>query len=172
MATYIEWLYTRQISVEELDKEDPDEPAPDLQSLVEDYVTGIIIDDPDFSTALLEALLETIKNTGIHPSCTAIKIAYEKTSGPCGLRQLLVQTAAAAGGYITYERDDWDNHPSDFIKDLCTAVMKKRKVDDNWDLEAMSKKCKTAEEYKDYDEHQEDTGESEEGTKSENGATE
>lgn len=135
-AIYAKWLYRARIQAKV--KDDGEQHV--HMELIDAYSVGLHLDDQDFCKALLQAIVEFSVDDISWPGEEAVKMAYEKTTGQCDLRELLV------GIYMRLDTESGDiTHgsikglPVEFLRDLTMAflnkVPKEQKV---WTLEALT----------------------------------
>jgi hypothetical protein len=129
---YIEWLYRKRI-LTAYDEED-DEIGDRYEELVEAYKIGEHFEDKGFCSAVLHAIIEACADTYSYPSWPVVETAYKQTSGPCSLRNLLVEIYTKLGLCEDTE-SALSNGSTDFLRDLSAALLKKVPVDSgDWSL--------------------------------------
>ena len=126
---YTEWLYRKRVLV---DYDGFDELSEDL---VGAYCVGIQLQDDSFCNAILHAMVEWFADNGYHPGDKCVNKVYEKTSGPCSLRKLMVDLYLNADVDEAELEDEWVNMPEQFVRELSLAFMKRSSSDEkDWTL--------------------------------------
>ncbi|KAF9701303.1 hypothetical protein EKO04_000449 [Ascochyta lentis] len=131
---YIEWLYRSKILVGTVDDEDW------LEDLVEAYTVGLHLEDQRFNKAILQSIVEVCVQESEYPSLYALQMAYEKTPGPCNLRDLLVGLYAESD--LEHAMDGIDTcgeeMPTEFWRDLTSALIKRRADAEDYTVESLT----------------------------------
>lgn len=127
---YVEWLYRARIFAD-------DDTC--YEHLIEAYVLGTHVADQAFSHAILQCMIEVCVDDDDLPDAEAVKLAYEKTTGPCSMRALLVGLSVRFKTETGHTMlDAWDDLPDAFLRDFAKALMDEvpaeRKI---WTLEAL-----------------------------------
>ncbi|KAH6872506.1 hypothetical protein BKA58DRAFT_456086 [Alternaria rosae] len=137
-AIFLKWLYYDHIAVE--DREDDNGKfAPDTDKLIEAYVLGLKLKSRKFCRDVIQGLVELSKDMGEYPGPASISLAYNETPKGSLLRQVLVQLWADTADAAWLENDETDEYPADFLKDLTTALLRKYRGKQKWDLEMVIK---------------------------------
>lgn len=116
---YVEWLYHARILATPAGEGDC------YLELIDAYAVGMRFENEDFCNAILHAIVEVIEDDDDYPSEEAVRMAYDKTNGHCGLRDLLVSVyMKLCPGQEDLEFDDlWEDLPTLFLRDLFMAFM-------------------------------------------------
>ena len=121
---YVEWLYHARILAT------PPEEGNCYSELIDAYAVGMRFENEDFCNAILHAIVEVIEDDEDYPTEDEVTMAYNKTNGHCGLRELLVSVyVKLCPGEEEVKFDDmWEKLPEPFRRDLFMALMENAPV--------------------------------------------
>ena len=116
---YLKWVYTNEIVVEVEDVPDKTLRRPyEQEGLIKLYVLGNTLDDVRLRNQVLRDLI----NINYRPFTRSVDLAYEKTTSPSNLREVLVQLAVYRWNRDAFLLRDPDyNH--EFLRDLVSYFM-------------------------------------------------
>ncbi|KAG9204568.1 hypothetical protein G6514_000352 [Epicoccum nigrum] len=127
---YIEWLYRKRVLA---DYDDYNQYSEDL---VNAYCAGQQLQDDSFCNAILHATVEWFSDIHDYPSDDFLARAYNKTSGPCSLRKLMVDFCLNSGAEQADLEYGWGDLPEQFVRELALAFMKtSSSEEEDWTLE-------------------------------------
>jgi hypothetical protein len=136
-SIFSDWLYHTRIVVEDVET-GFEEHLPNMVALVTAYVLGLHLKHSTFYQAVMEALLETAKDTSICPGPVVIGCAYENTRKGSVLRHVIVRLFAQRGQAKWRDMYKIEGYPVDFLKDLVSALLKQQpSLKDTLDLSKM-----------------------------------
>jgi hypothetical protein len=136
--TYVEWLHERHIPVEE-----DEEGHIKFVDLVKAYKLGSLVEDTNFRKAVLSSIMETVHDRARYPDPNAINELYEGPRSNRALKCFLVDVYATCAPHDWFEVDA--PYCQRFLSDLTSALMKRREVDNSFDLEEMQRVYTTLE---------------------------
>jgi hypothetical protein len=116
---YIEWLYRKRALA------DYDDYNQYSEALVNAYCVGQQLQDDSFCNAILHATVEWFSDIYDYPSDDFLARVYNKTSGPCSLRKLMVDLYLNTNAEQTGLEDGWGDLPEQFVRELALAFMKR-----------------------------------------------
>lgn len=118
---YYQWLYSARFPIYNADKKDPD--ARCLR-LLKSHLLGSKLDDAIFQKAVVKEIIRTaLSNTAVI-RCTAVRYAYKSTTGPCILREFMVDMYAICAPSTSLKDESF---PHEFVRDLAQALLDSRR---------------------------------------------